>query len=79
MATTTNPLIPDLYGIIWVVAPILVLALMIVALVSLSRTARRSKTELFVWLAIILFAPVFGSIAWLLVKNSLSKTPPAAD
>ena len=76
---TTNPLIPEIYNVIWVATPILFLALIVVALVSFSRTAHRSMTELFVWLAIILFVPVFGPIAWLLVKSSLRKSPPAAD
>ena len=75
---TTNPLIPEIYDVVWVVAPVLALALLVVALVSFSRTAHRSMTELFVWLAIILFVPVFGPIAWLLVKSSLRKSPPVA-
>ena len=75
---TTNPLIPDVYNLIWVATPVLFLALTVVALVSFSRTSHRSMTELFVWLAIILFVPVFGPIGWLLVKSSLRKIPPAA-
>jgi len=74
MDDTMNPLIPPVYEVIWIVAPVLALALTVVALVSISRTAHRSLTELFVWLAIVLFVPVIGSIAWLLVKDSLPKT-----
>ncbi len=77
MDVTKNPLIPPIYDVIWVVTPILMLALLVVALVSFSRTAHRSMTELFVWLAIILFVPVFGPIGWLLVRSSLRKAPPA--
>ena len=73
MDDTTNPLIPPVYDVIWVVTPLLALALAVVALVSISRTAHRSLTELFVWLAIVLFVPVFGPIGWLLVKRSLPK------
>ena len=76
---TKNPLIPEIYDLVWVATPILFLALTIVALVSFSRTAHRSMTELLVWLAIILFVPVFGPIAWLLVKSSLRKSPPVAN
>ena len=76
---TTNPLIPDIYNVIWVATPILFIALMVVALVSFSRTAHRSMTELFLWLAVILLAPVLGSIAWLLVKSSRRKSPSAVD
>jgi len=78
MDDTNNPLIPPIYDVFWVassvVVPILVLGLAIIALVSISRTAHRSLTELFVWIAIVIFVPVFGPIGWLLVKNSLPKT-----
>lgn len=78
MDDTMNPLIPPVFEVLSVgmtiVVPILVLGLAIVALVSISRTAHRSLTELFVWLAIVLFVPVFGPIGWLLVKRSLATT-----
>jgi protein-S-isoprenylcysteine O-methyltransferase Ste14 len=81
MDDTTNPLIPGYYDAIWVVAPVLALALLIVALVSISRTAHRSRTEVVVWVLVVLLAPVLGSIAWLAVKASLRRPapqPPAA-
>jgi len=77
MDDTTNPLVPPIYDVLSVgltiVVPILVLGLAVVALVSVSRTAHRSLTELFVWIAIAIFVPVFGPLGWLLVKNSLPK------
>lgn len=76
MDDATNPLIPPVYEAIWIVAPVLALALAVVALVSIARTAHRSLTELFVWLAIVLFVPVLGPISWLLVRKSLPR--PAA-
>ena len=74
MDDTKNPLIPPIYEWLWVVGPVVTLALLVIALVSISRTAHRSLTELFVWIAIVIFVPVFGPIGWLLVKNSLPKT-----
>jgi len=74
MDDTNNPLIPPVYELLWVVGPVVALALLVVALVSISRTAHRSLTEMFVWLAIVLFVPVVGPITWLLVKRSLPKT-----
>ena len=74
MDDTNNPLIPPVYELLWVVGPVVALALLVIALVSISRTAHRSLTELFVWLAIVLFVPVVGPITWLLVKRSLPKT-----
>ena len=73
MDETINPLIPPIYDVLWVVAPILTLALTVVALVRIGRTAHRSPTELVVWIAIAIFVPVFGPIGWLLVKRSLPK------
>ena len=76
MDDTKNPLIPPVFEVLSVAGPILALALVVLALISISRTAHRSLTELFVWIAIVVFVPVFGPIGWLLVKRSLPK--PAA-
>jgi hypothetical protein len=76
MEDTTNPLIPGVYDVVWVVTPVLVLALMVIALVSISRTAHRSRTEVVVWVLVVLLAPVLGSIAWLAVKASLRRPTP---
>jgi len=73
MDDTTNPLLPPGYELLALVSPIVVIALLIIALVSISRTAHRSLTELFVWIAIVIFVPVFGPVGWLLVKRSLPK------
>jgi hypothetical protein len=45
MDETINPLIPPIYDVLWVAAPILVLALTVIALVSVGRTAHRSRTD----------------------------------
>jgi hypothetical protein len=71
--TTTNPLIPPFYDLIWAVFPVLSIALAIVALVSISRTAHRSRTEVVAWVAFVVVAPVVGSVAWLLVRASLRR------
>jgi hypothetical protein len=76
MDDTTNPLVPPMYEALWVLGPVLAVVLAIMALISISRTAHRSLTELFVWIAIVIFVPVFGPLGWLLVKRSLPK--PAA-
>jgi hypothetical protein len=76
MDDTKNPLIPGYYDVIWVVAPVLALTLLVVALVSISRTAHRSRTEVVAWVLFVLVAPVVGSIAWLAVKGSLRRPTP---
>jgi hypothetical protein len=73
MPETTNPLLPDSYALVWAVAPVLVVALAVVALVSISRTAHRSRTEVVAWVLFVVVAPVVGSIAWLAVKASLRR------
>jgi hypothetical protein len=77
MDDTKNPLVPPVFEVLsvglTVLVPVLVLCLAIAALISISRTAHRSLTEMFVWIAIVIFVPVFGPIGWLLVKGSLPK------
>jgi drug/metabolite transporter (DMT)-like permease len=77
---TNDPLIPAYVELAWVVLPVLVVALAVIALVSISRTAHRSRTEVVAWVAFVVVAPVVGSVAWLLVNSSLRRAdaqPPA--
>jgi hypothetical protein len=63
-----NPLVPGGYDIAWSVVAVLLIALTVVALISLARSAARvSRTQALVWTLIVLIVPVVGPIAWLTI------------
>ena len=63
-----NPLIPAGYDLAWSVVAAAVIALTIVALISLARSARRLTTlQALIWVLVVLVVPVLGSIAWMAV------------
>lgn len=63
-----NPLVPAGYDIVWSLVAIVVVALVVAALVSLSRTAPRLSPGIaLAWAALVLVVPVLGSVAWLAV------------
>lgn|GEM_PF-871052 len=63
-----NPLVPQGYDIAWSVAAVSYLVLIVIAVVSLSRTAPRMSPWLaLVWAALILVVPFLGPVAWLAV------------
>ncbi|WP_243076051.1 PLD nuclease N-terminal domain-containing protein [Microbacterium sp. SS28] len=75
MGEETNPLIPAGYDIVWSVVAGLVIALVIVALVVLARSAKRlTPLEALVWTLVVLFVPVLGPLAWLTIGHR-SATP----
>ena len=66
MDAEMNPLIPAGYDIAWSMVAALAIALTIVALISLARSARRlSMRQALVWTVLVLAVPVLGPIAWL--------------
>lgn len=82
MGDSTNPLIPAGYDIAWTMISVLLIVLVIVALVSIGRTASRlSASQVLIWTLVTIFVPVVGPIAWLLVgrRSSLANVRPHAD
>lgn len=68
MGDEHNPLIPAGYDIAWSAIAALVIALAVVALIVLARSAKRlSAIQVLVWTLLILFVPVLGSVAWLTI------------
>ena len=66
MGDSINPLLPAGYDIAWTAISILLIALVIVALVSIARTAKRlTSTHALIWTLVTIFVPVVGPIAWL--------------
>lgn len=63
-----NPLLPSVYDITWSAIALAVLVLMIVALVSVARTAKRlTSWQALVWTLVVLFVPLAGALSWLFI------------
>ena len=63
-----NPLPPTAYDIVWSVVAVVIVGLAIVAILSLSRVARRlTAVQALIWVLVVLFVPVLGPVAWLAV------------
>lgn len=68
MSDEHNPLIPAGYDIAGSVITVLVIALTILALVSLARAAKRlTPAQGLMWAALVLLIPLLGPLAWLAV------------
>tara|TARA_R110002020_G_scaffold203551_6_gene407327 strand:+ start:2950 stop:3192 length:243 start_codon:yes stop_codon:yes gene_type:complete len=63
-----NPLIPAGYDIAWSIVTVAAIVLIVVALISLARSAQRlTSLQALIWVLVVLFVPVLGSIAWMAV------------
>ncbi|WP_194384558.1 PLDc N-terminal domain-containing protein [Microbacterium luteum] len=68
MSDEHNPLIPVGYDIVWSIVTVLVIALTVVALVTLARSARRLTTaQALIWNLVVLLVPLLGPVAWLTI------------
>lgn len=63
-----NPLLPSGYDVVWSLVAVIVVALAVVALVSLTRAGRGfTSVQALAWVLVVLFIPVLGPVAWLAV------------
>lgn len=68
MGESENPLLPAGYDIAWTVISVLMIALLVVALVSIARSATRlTVASSLVWTLVAIFVPLVGPLAWLAV------------
>lgn len=68
-----NPLLPSGYDIVWSIIAVATVLLAVVALVSLSRAAKRlTAGQALVWVLVIVLMPVIGAVAWLAVGRRAS-------
>jgi len=77
-----NPILPAGYDIAWTIVPFLVIALVVVALVSLARTAKRlTSMQALIWALVTIFVPVVGPLAWLSIgrRSDLADVQPGKD
>ena len=66
MSNEQNPLIPAGYDIVWSAISVLVLAFMILALISLARSAKRlNGSQGLIWTLVVIFVPFIGPLGWL--------------
>jgi hypothetical protein len=63
-----NPLLPAAYDITWSVAVVAVLLLMVIALISIARTAKRvTSWQSLIWTLVAIFVPIVGPLSWLFI------------
>jgi uncharacterized membrane protein len=68
MPDPSNPLIPTGYDVVWTTTAVIVPLLLVIALVSLARAARRlTPTQSLAWTLVAILVPVLGPLAWLFV------------
>jgi hypothetical protein len=60
----TDPLIPAAYAILWWVIPILQLALLVAALVTIVKAPFLSRSERVPWSIVSIVIPVLGPLVW---------------
>ena len=82
MGDSVNPIIPVGYDIAWTMVSVLVIALVVVALVSMARIAQRlTAAQALVWALVTIFVPVVGPLAWLSAgrRSGLAQVQPSTD
>ncbi|GAB3535600.1 hypothetical protein GCM10027403_13530 [Arthrobacter tecti] len=63
----TNPLVPTHWELTVTAVGLLLVVLAIAAVVSLARNRNYTPVQRLLWLLVIIFAPIVGSVLWLLV------------
>ena len=82
MGDSINPLLPTGYDVVWTAISILLVALVLVALVSIAQTAKRlTSAQALIWTLVTIVVPVVGPIAWLSIGRRAGFAPvqPRAD
>ena len=76
MGDSVNPLLPVGYDTAWTAILVLQIALVMVALVSIARSARRlTSTQALIWTLVAIFVPVVGPLAWLSIGRQAGLAP----
>ncbi|MGO2745972.1 PLD nuclease N-terminal domain-containing protein [Microbacterium sp.] len=74
--TENNPLLPAAYDVVWSVAVLGALLLLVIALVSLSRTAKRiTSFHALIWTLAAIFIPYVGPLSWLFIGRRAANAP----
>ena len=82
MGDPLNPILPAGSDIAWTTISFLFVALIVVALVSLARTAKRlTSTQALIWALVTIFVPVVGPLTWLFIgrRSGLADVQPGKD
>lgn len=75
MPDAINPLMPTAYDLVWSVVCIVVLALTVIALISMGRHSKRlTTTQTLLWTLLVIFVPILGAVAWLVVGRRSTLT-----
>jgi uncharacterized membrane protein YhaH (DUF805 family) len=77
MREALNPLVPAAFDVTWAASTAVVLFLLVIALVSLARSARRlTASQALAWVLVAILLPVVGPLAWLFIGR---RSVPAAE
>ncbi|WP_106815823.1 PLDc N-terminal domain-containing protein [Microbacterium timonense] len=77
MTDVHNPLLPTGYDVTWSMLTAVAIALTVLALILLARSARRlTPSQGLLWTLVVLLVPVLGPIAWLTIGR---RTAPADE
>ncbi|MFG6403719.1 PLDc N-terminal domain-containing protein [Microbacterium sp. P04] len=77
----TNPLLPAAYDIWWSAATVVLFALLLIALISIARHAKRLPSgQALMWTVVAILIPVLGPTAWFAIgrRADATKTAPEA-
>lgn len=80
-APENNPLLPAAYDTAWSVAVVVVLLLMVIALISITRTAKRiTSPQALIWTLVVIFVPLIGPLSWFFIgRRSANQALDAAQ
>ena len=75
MLQSVNPLLPTAYDLAWTAVSITLFALLVVALISIARSANRlTGTQALAWTLLAIFAPVVRPLAWLFIGRRSARS-----
>ncbi len=79
MNASVNPIVPAPYDVVWTVSYVVGLALCVVALVSIARSAKYLRPpQALIWTLVAIVVPLVGPLAWLTIgRVSTSANSPA--
>lgn len=74
MTADVNPLLPAGYDIVWSMVMVALLALAVLALVSIGRAREVTGWRTLAWIVVVLALPLVGPVLWFLLGRTSRAT-----